>query len=136
MYRFLLFSYEGYYPNGGIGDLKISFNTIEELEEEYEYLPFGLYEYIEVFDTKTGRIANKSDYFPEVVEEVKEYLKQIKVENEQLKKEEKVNRTKASLLTEIEILKDKRSYWKSEHFELLEENEQLKAENKKLKRED
>ena len=121
---------------GGIGDLKISFNTIEELEEEYEYLPFGLYEYIEVFDTKTGRIANKSDYFPEVVEEVKEYLKQIKVENEQLKKEEKVNRTKASLLTEIEILKDKRSYWKSEHFELLEENEQLKAENEKLKRED
>ncbi len=76
MYRYLLFSYEGYYPNGGIGDLKISFNTIEELEEEYEYL--RLYEYIEVFDTKTGRIVNKSDSFPEVVEEVKEYLKQNK----------------------------------------------------------
>lgn len=74
-YRFLLFSCESYYPNGGVGDLKISFNTIEELEEEYEYLPFGLYEYIEVFDTKTGRIVNKSDYFSEVVEEVKEYLK-------------------------------------------------------------
>lgn len=74
-YRFLLFSYESYYPNGGTGDLRISFNTIEELEEDYEYLPFGLGEYIDVFDTKTGRTVNKSDYFPEVVEEVKEYLK-------------------------------------------------------------
>lgn len=74
-YRFLVFSYESYYPNGGTGDLKISFNTIEELKEDYEDLPFGLHEYIEVFDTKTGRTVNKSDYFPEVVEEVKEYLK-------------------------------------------------------------
>ncbi|VEV88712.1 hypothetical protein [Staphylococcus phage Stab23] len=74
-YRFLLFSYESYYPNGGTGDLRISFNTIEELEEDYEYLSFGLGEYIDVFDTKTGRTVNKSDYFPEVVEEVKEYLK-------------------------------------------------------------
>jgi len=77
-YRFLLFSYESYYPSGGTGDLKISFNTIEELEEDYEYLPFGLDEYIEVFDTKTGRTVNESDYFTEVVEEVKEYLKQNK----------------------------------------------------------
>ena len=74
MYRFLVFSYESYYPNGGTGDLKISFNTIEELKEGYEYLPFGLYEYIDVFDTKTGRTVNKSDYFPEVVEEVAKYL--------------------------------------------------------------
>ena len=78
MYRFLLFSYEGYYPSGGIGDLRISFNTIEEMEKEYERLPFGLYEYIEVFDTKTGRTINESDSFPEVVKEVKVYLEQIK----------------------------------------------------------
>lgn len=78
MYRFLLFSYEGYYPNGGIGDLRISFNTIEEMEKEYERLPFGLYEYIEVFDTKTGRTINESDNFTEVVKELKVYLEQIK----------------------------------------------------------
>ena len=78
MYRFLLFSYEGYYPNGGIRDLRISFNTIEEMEKEYERLPFGLYEYIEVFDTKTGRTINESDSFPEVVKEVKVYLEQNK----------------------------------------------------------
>ena len=78
MYRFLLFSYEGYYPSGGIGDLRISFNTIEEMEKEYERLPFGLYEYIEVFDAKTGRTINESDSFPEVVKEVKVYLEQNK----------------------------------------------------------
>ena len=78
MYRFLLFSYEGYYPSGGIGDLRISFNTIEEMKKEYERLPFGLYEYIEVFDTKTGRTINESDSFPEVVKEVKVYLEQNK----------------------------------------------------------
>ena len=78
MYRYLLFSYEGYYPSGGLGDLRISFNTIEEMEKEYERLPFGLYEYIEVFDTKTGRTINESDSFPEVVKEVKVYLEQNK----------------------------------------------------------
>ena len=78
MYRFLLFSYEGYYPNGGIGDLRISFNTIEEMEKEYERLPFGLYEYIEVFDTKTGRTINESDNFTKVVKELKVYLEQNK----------------------------------------------------------
>ena len=78
MYRFLLFSYEGYYPNGGIGDLRISFNTIEEMGKEYERLPFGLYEYIEVFDTKTGRTINESDNFTEVVKELKVYLEQNK----------------------------------------------------------
>lgn len=78
MYRFLLFSYPEYYPCGGIGDLRISFNTIEEVEKEYERLPFGLCEYIEVFDTKTGRTINESDNFPEVVKEVKVYLEQNK----------------------------------------------------------
>ena len=74
MYRFLLFSYEGYYPNGGVGDLCISFNTVKELEDNYLKNERSLYEYIDVFDTKTGRTVNKSDFFPEVVEEVKRYL--------------------------------------------------------------
>ena len=73
-YRFLLFSYEGYYPSGGTGDLRISFNTIEELENGYSGEPFGLSEYIEVFDTMTGRIINESDSFDEVVKEIAKYL--------------------------------------------------------------
>lgn len=76
MYRFLLFSYESYYPNGGIGDFYFSFNTIEEMEEEYERSSRKLCEYIDVFDTKTEEVINRSDYYPEVVAEVKEYLKQ------------------------------------------------------------
>lgn len=38
-------------------------------------------------------------------ETVKKQRDKLKEENERLKKEKKVNRTKASLLTEIEILK-------------------------------
>ena len=34
MYRFLLFSYAEYYPCGGLDDLILQFNTIEELQEE------------------------------------------------------------------------------------------------------
>lgn len=82
MYRFLLFSYEGYYPNGGVGDLCISFNTVKELEDNYLKNERSLYEYIDVFDTKTGRTVNKSDYFPEVVEEVKRYLENENKEEE------------------------------------------------------
>ena len=82
MYRFLLFSYEGYYPCGGVGDLCISFNTVKELEDNYSKNERSLYEYIEVFDTKTGRTVNKSDYFPEVVEEVKRYLENENKEEE------------------------------------------------------
>ena len=82
MYRFLLFSYEGYYPNGGVGDLCISFNTVKELEDNYLKNERSLSEYIDVFDTKTGRTVNKSDFFPEVVEEVKRYLENENKEEE------------------------------------------------------
>ena len=82
MYRFLLFSYEGYYPNGGVGDLCISFNTVKELEDNYLKNERSLYEYIDVFDNKTGRTVNKRDYFPEVVEEVKRYLENENKEEE------------------------------------------------------
>lgn len=74
MYRFLLFSYPEYYPCGGVGDLCISFNTVKELEDNYSKNERSLSEYIEVFDTKTGEIVNKSDNFSEVVKEVKRYL--------------------------------------------------------------
>ena len=107
-YRFLVFSYESYYPNGGTGDLKISFNTIEELKEGYEYLPFGLYEYIDVFDTKTGRTVNKSDYFPEVVEEVKRYLelenKGRKLPKEDVYLKDPVEDNEDSALSELVVL--------------------------------
>ena len=82
MYRFLLFSYAEYYPCGGVGDLCISFNTVKELEDNYLKNERSLSEYIEVFDTKTGRTINESDSFPEVVEEVKRYLENENKEEE------------------------------------------------------
>ena len=74
MYRYLLFSYAEYYPCGGVGDLCISFNTVKELEDNYLKNERSLSEYIEVFDTMTGRIINESDSFDEVVKEIAKYL--------------------------------------------------------------
>ena len=82
MYRFLLFSYPEYYPCGGVGDLCISFNTVKELEDNYLKNERSLSEYIDVFDTKTGRTINESDSFPEVVKEVKRYLENENKEEE------------------------------------------------------
>lgn len=52
MYRFLLFSYPEYYPCGGLDDLILQFNTIEELKEVDTY---DISEYVEVYDFKAGK---------------------------------------------------------------------------------
>ena len=52
MYRFLLFSYPDYYPCGGLGDLILQFNTIEELKEVDTS---DISDYIEVYDFKAGK---------------------------------------------------------------------------------
>lgn len=79
MYRFLLFSYEGYYPNGGIGDLVLQFNTIEELKEVNI---FYIHDYVEIYDFKAGKeivtsfeIVNKETHVNRLVAEMEEYLK-------------------------------------------------------------
>lgn len=52
MYRFLLFSYPEYYPCGGLGDMILQFNTIEELKEvDTSDITDG----IEVYDFKYGK---------------------------------------------------------------------------------
>ena len=62
MYRFLLFSYAEYYPNGGLGDLILQFNTIEELKEVDIS---DISDYIEVYDFKAGKEIIFVDYSPE-----------------------------------------------------------------------
>ena len=52
MYRFLLFSYSEYYPIGGLRDLILQFNTIEELKEVDTS---DILDYIEVYDFKVGK---------------------------------------------------------------------------------
>lgn len=52
MYRFLLFSYPEYYPCGGLGDMILQFNTVEELKEVDTS---DISDYVEVYDFKAGK---------------------------------------------------------------------------------
>src|SRR5699024_4237476 len=79
MYRFLLFSYAEYYPCGGLDDLILQFNTIEELKEVDTS---DISDYIEVYDFKAGKeiFEDRSPYRREykvdkLVAKMKKYLK-------------------------------------------------------------
>ena len=79
MYRFLLFSYPEYYPSGGLDDLILQFNTIEELKEVDT---FDISDYVEVYDFKAGEEIF-GDHSPDsrehkvakLVSQMEEYLK-------------------------------------------------------------
>ena len=79
MYRFLLFSYPEYYPSGGLEDLVLQFNTIEELKEVDT---FYINDYVEIYDFKAGKeivtsyeIVSKETHVNRLVAEMEEYLK-------------------------------------------------------------
>ena len=79
MYRFLLFSYPEYYPCGGLDDLILQFNTIEELKEVDTY---DISEYVEVYDFKAGKEIfgdhspdSKEHKVTKLVSHMEEYLK-------------------------------------------------------------
>ena len=81
MYRFLLFSYAEYYPCGGLDDLILQFNTIEELKEVDTS---DISDYIEVYDFKAGKeiFGDRSPYRREykvakLVAEMEKYLNKI-----------------------------------------------------------
>lgn len=79
MYRFLLFSYPDYYPSGGLGDLALKFNTVQELKKvDTLYLD----DYVEIYDFKVGKeivtsyeIVSKETHVNRLVAEMEEYLK-------------------------------------------------------------
>ena len=79
MYRFLLFSYAEYYPCGGLDDLILQFNTIEELKEVDTS---DISDYVEVYDFKAGKEIfgdrspdSREDKVAELVSQMEEYLK-------------------------------------------------------------
>lgn len=79
MYRFLLFSYSDYYPSGGLEDLVLQFNTIEELKEVDT---FYINDYVEIYDFKVGKeivtsyeIVSKDVHVNRLVAEMEKYLK-------------------------------------------------------------
>lgn len=80
MYRFLLFSYPDYYPSGGLGDLALKFNTVQELKKvDTLYLD----DYVEIYDFKAGKEivisyepdSSKETHVNRLVAEMEEYLK-------------------------------------------------------------
>lgn len=55
MERFLLFTYETYYPEGGMNDFNSSYRTLEEATERGRHLIKELYfAHAHVFDRETG----------------------------------------------------------------------------------
>ncbi|AVP40382.1 hypothetical protein HOS99_gp141 [Staphylococcus phage phiSA_BS1] len=69
MYRFLLFSYADYYPNGGMRDVEFKFNYFSELVENKDDL--YLSENIEIYDTEydnTLYISNKETILSEFID--------------------------------------------------------------------
>lgn len=79
MYRFLLFSYPEYYPCGGLGDMILQFNTVEELKEvDTSDITDG----IEVYDFKYGKEIfgdcspeSREHKVAKLVSQMEEYLK-------------------------------------------------------------
>lgn len=79
MYRFLLFSYPEYYPCGGLDDLILQFNTIEELKEVDTS---DISDYVEVYDFKAGKEIfgdyspySREDKVAKLVSQMEKYLK-------------------------------------------------------------
>ena len=79
MYRFLLFSYPDYYPNGGLEYLVLQFNTIEELKEVDT---FYINDYAEIYDFKAGKeivtsyeIVSEEIHVDRLVAKMEKYLK-------------------------------------------------------------
>jgi hypothetical protein len=62
MYRYLLFSFNDHYPFGGMEDLKIKFNTIEEFEEEFEFTDYDNWQLVDLSDFSIYEFSTSIKY--------------------------------------------------------------------------
>ena len=82
MYRFLLFMYDSYYPIGGLSDVGLKFNKVDELVEWFNNLDTdindrGIYYDLdnnEIYDTQKDKVYIINE-FDNIVKELEEYLK-------------------------------------------------------------
>ena len=81
MYRYLLFAYRSYEERGGIADLVLTFNTVEELQETiYENdehgIGLGFNDIFEIYDVKKDEVYyyETDDYSKDVLDEFVEKL--------------------------------------------------------------
>ena len=81
MYRYLLFAYRSYEERGGIADLVLTFNTVEELQEAiYENdehgIGLGFNNIFDIYDVKKNEVYcyETDDYSKDVLDEFVEKL--------------------------------------------------------------
>ena len=81
MYRYLLFAYRSYEESGGMGDLVLTFNTVEELQETiYENdehgIGLGFNDIFEIYDVNKDEVYcyETDDYSEDILDEFVEKL--------------------------------------------------------------
>ena len=81
MYRYLLFAYRSYEACGGIADLVLTFNTIEELQEAiYENdehgIGLGFNNIFDIYDVKKNEVYcyETNDYSKDILDDFVEKL--------------------------------------------------------------
>lgn len=82
MYRFLLFMYDSYYPIGGLSDVGLKFNKVDDLVKWFNNLDdetgnrgiFYDLDNNEIYDTQKDKVYIINE-FDNIVEEFEEYLK-------------------------------------------------------------
>ncbi len=81
MYRYLLFAYRSYEEGGGMADLTLTFNTVEELQEAiYENgehgIGLGFNDIFDIYDVEKDKVYcyETDDYSKDVLDEFIEKL--------------------------------------------------------------
>ena len=84
MYQYLLFAYRSYEESGGIKDLALTFNTVEELQEaikenDRDILGLGFNDVFDIYDVKNDEIYcyETNNYSKNVLDEFVKVLKKI-----------------------------------------------------------
>jgi hypothetical protein len=79
MYRYLLFGFNDYYPAGGMEDLKIKFNTIEEFENKFEFTDYDNWQLVDLNDFQIYEFSTSIMYH-HGVDDYKEVIKKREAE--------------------------------------------------------
>lgn len=81
MYRYLLFAYRSYEESGGMADLVLTFNTVEELQEAMNEnngrgIGLGFNDIFDIYDVKKDEVYcyETDDYSEDVLDEFVEKL--------------------------------------------------------------
>ena len=60
MKRYWLFTWDKYYPSGGMNDCRSSFHTVEEAKTYLLDLSDTTYDYYQIVDSQTGNVMEEN----------------------------------------------------------------------------